>query len=118
MSMVQYFTYSFGTVENPLSDGGLFSICNSYSALKAVSGNLCEPSAASTNCLMYYNQLMPADQYAEITIPTLSLPGTDFAYLVLRQDPAAKNLYLLVIQGNTASPISSGFTLYAFVGGK
>lgn len=116
--MNQYFSYNFSTVENPLSDGGNFTTIPGYSALKAVAGNLCEGSAASTNCLMYYSgQILPADQYAEVTIPSLALPGTDFIYLVVRQLPGVQTSYLLVLQGTTASPAAQTATLYSRVSG-
>jgi hypothetical protein len=116
--MIQYFSYNFSTVENPLSDGGNFTTIPGYSALKAVAGNLCEGSSASTNCLMYYSgQILPADQYAEVTIPSLAIPGTDYVYLVVRQVPGAQTSYFLVLQGTTSSPSSQTATLYARVSG-
>ena len=124
--MIQLTSYGFTTIENPLSNGGNFSICPTYSALKVPSSGVCEATANSTDCLMYWSGVIPsgdtggawpADQYSEITVAALNNVATDVQYLIVRQNPAAKTFYLLVIAAVTSAPGAHTFSLDAFVAG-
>jgi len=115
-AMIQLATYAFTTVENPLSDGGNFTVCPAYNNLQVASSGVCEATATSTNCLMYWSGASPAswpnDQYSEFTIGQIGTTLNDAFYGVVRQSTSAQTLYLLVLLP------SVGFsTLYAFVAG-
>lgn len=126
MSMVQAVSYGFTIVENPMSDGGNFSTCNSYSAMGVATSGQGEAGTASTNCLMYWSGAVPsgdtggtwpADQYSQMTIGAMAAPGTDYGYLVVRQSASAHTLYLWVIEANTASPSNYSNYVYGFKNG-
>lgn len=94
MAMVQAVSYNFGTVENPLSDGGNFTIISDVDfigSLRAVAGNKCEPTATASSGGALWSAAIaapsgtwPADQYSEITLTTWATAG-DLSYLVVRQ---------------------------------
>ena len=120
MAMVQVESYNFATVENPLSDGGNFTIvsdANFSGLLKAISGNLCEPTTAATAGGAFWSGSIPApsnnwpaDHYSEITLTTAI--GASFTYLLVRQGTATSGTqYLLTLA------YAGSYTLYAIVAG-
>lgn len=94
MSMVQAVSYNFSTVENPLSDGGKFTIVadtNFTGSIKTIAGNLCEAVTITTAELAFYSGAIaapsntwPADQYTEITLTKWSVANS-FVFLAVRQ---------------------------------
>ena len=94
MSMIQAVSYNFSTVENTLSDGGVFTIVADTTwtgSLKVIAGNLCEPASLSAPGIAFYSgsvaapsNAWPADQYTEITLTTFSTANIH-AYLFVRQ---------------------------------
>ena len=96
MSMVQVKSYNFGTIENPLSNGGAFTTvadADFTGVLKAIAGNLCEPVTAATAAASLWSGAIaapggtwPNDQYSEITLTTFG--ASAFAYLLVRQGAA------------------------------
>ena len=94
MAMVQAVSYNFSTVENPLSDGGVFTIVadtNFTGSLKVIAGNLCEVVTTGAASVAFYsgavaapNNAWPADQYSEITLTNWSV-ALSYAYLLVRQ---------------------------------
>jgi hypothetical protein len=122
--MAQLLSYNFSTVENPLSDGGNFTIfadsalCQTGGSLQAVAGNKCQPNAAGEIGGTFWSGLVPggpgstwpADQYSEITIATEG-SGTLAFYLILRAASASAGTYYVVeVTGTTAA-------IFAYVGG-
>src|SRR5271156_4960240 len=93
MAMVQVESYNFSTVENPLSDGGNFTIISDVDftgSLRVIAGNLCEPVATSAAGGAFWSaagpapsNAWPADQYSQVTIAAGS--GVDTFYLLVRQ---------------------------------
>jgi hypothetical protein len=125
MAMVQVKSYNFSTAENPLSDGGNFSTiadANFTGVLKAIAGNLCEPTAVATaggsvwsGAVPAPSNAWPADHYAEITLTTFA-NSSDFAYLCVRQgSPTSGTQYLINLSGLT--PGSGVSSLFAIVAG-
>lgn len=93
MSMIQAASYNFSTIENPLSNGGVFTTIadvNFTGVLKAIAGNLCEPTTTAVAAASFYSGTVaapsntwPADQYTEMTLTTIG--NSEFFYLVVRQ---------------------------------
>lgn len=70
--MVQLVSYGFTTVENPLSNGGNFSILTSSFGLNVPSSGVCQVNGLNHNCVEYWSGNIPqisggwpADHYAE-----------------------------------------------------
>ena len=103
--MVQAVSYDFSTVENPLSDGGVFTTiadANFSHALEGVAGNLCEANTTAINAAAFYSGVVtapsgtwPNDQYTEITLTKWSVSNS-FAFLLVRQGSAASGTQYLV----------------------
>jgi hypothetical protein len=121
MSMIQAVSYNFSTVENPLSDGGVFTTIADVDftgVLKVIAGNLCETVTAATIGGSFYSGTVaapggtwPNDQYSEMTVTTLS--ANSFLFLVVRQGSAASGTqYVVHVRGN-----SLDYTLFAIVAG-
>jgi hypothetical protein len=123
MSMVQVETYAFGTIENPLSNGGVFTIVADVAftgSLKVIAGNLCETvTAAAVGATLYSGSVpapgntWPADQYAELTLTTFATSG-DLAYMLVRQGTAASGTRYAARLDLTAQT----WALYAWVAGS
>ena len=92
MAMVQVVSYNFSTIENPLSDGGLFTVVadiNFTGVPQVIAGNLCEATTTGTASCAFYpvppsGGTWPADQYSEITLTKWSV-ATSYAFLLVRQ---------------------------------
>ena len=75
--------------------------------LQIVSGNLCEASATSTVCgQAYTGATIGANQYAEVTIETLS-SSNDFLQPAVRMALGAKTYYTVGLAGATGSADST-----------
>ena len=123
--MIQVESYNFATVENPLSDGGNFSIIADVDftgSLKTISGNLCEPTTTATSSAAFWSGpiaapsgLWPNDQYSEITVKA-SAGNNSYAYLVVRQGAFNSGTqYIQNITLNTSGTVTA--TLFAVVAG-
>lgn len=117
--MVQIESYNFATVENPVSDGGNFTVVsdsNFTAAVKAITGNLCEPSVINQSGGVFFSAAIPSgswpnDQYSEITLS--SLASTSIFGLLVRQGGATSATQYL---GEVVMSTSS-YALYAIVAG-
>jgi chitobiase/beta-hexosaminidase-like protein len=122
MSMTQVVSYNFSTIENPLSNGGLFTTVadtNFTGSLQVVAGNLCEAAPGQTGkaCCSFYpipptGGAWPADQYSEITLTKWSV-ASSFAFLLVRQGAAASGTQYEVLLDFT----NQRWTLNAIVSG-
>lgn len=122
MAMVQVESYNFATVENPLSDGGNFTIISDVDftgSLKVIAGNLCEQTTANSPGGAFWSgsvpapsNAWPADQYTELTLTSWNVAATvSGAYLVVRQGVFNSGTqYILTLTGGN-------YILYAVVGG-
>ena len=126
MAMVQVKSYNFQTDENPLSDGGNFTIIadtNFTGSLQATTG-ICEPTSVATTggavwvgAVPAPSNVWPADQYSEITLTTWET-NSEFAYLMVRQGAYNSGTQYLVNIGRGVSGGSTGVsTLFAIVAG-
>jgi hypothetical protein len=86
--------------------------------LKIVSTNLCEPTAAATNCQMLYTGTsFSNDQYSEITIATMG-GEPDFCQPIVRGQTGAKSFYAVLIAGPTGSAYAAQAYIYKVVSGS
>jgi hypothetical protein len=122
MAMVQAFSYNFSIIENPLSDGGVFTTiadADFTGVLKAIAGNLCEPTTLNTASASFYSGTVPApggtwpaDQYAEMTLTTWATAAA-FVYFILRQGSAASGTQYIA----NLSRSGQQWSLFAVVAG-
>lgn len=126
--MIQLVSYAFTAIENPLSDGGNFSLTTGQGALKVSAAGHCEVATASADCQEFWSGPggvsadgnWANDQYVEITIlsGTAGLdyfaPGvrcgatSGYVCLCLMGTSASNGLYKL--SGGTYTQIGSGFS--------
>jgi hypothetical protein len=98
MSMAVVESYNFATVENPLSDGGNFTIvadADFTGSLKAIAGNLCEPTTLSAPGAAFWSGAVPA--------PSNAWPNDHASRIVIASGSAVDTFYLLVRQGAAGS---------------
>jgi hypothetical protein len=121
MAMVQAASYNFSTVENPLSDGGLFTAINDALftiALKVIAGNFCEAVSTGANAGTFYptiaapGNVWPADHYSELTLTTFSNTAS-FADLMVRQGSATSGTQYIASLNRGAQQ----WSLFAVVSG-
>jgi hypothetical protein len=81
--------------ENPLSDGGNWSILSSNFTPMQLASNKIEPSAANSDCGMYWNGLSwPKDQYCKITVGAFTTVATkDLNFNLLLRNNSTNSLY-------------------------
>jgi hypothetical protein len=75
--------------------------------LKIITGNLCEPTALATDCVMLNAgaAAIGSDQYSEITIATMG-GEPDFCLPIVRGQTGAKSWYTVVIEGPTGADLN------------
>lgn len=132
MSMVQFVSYGFTTVENPLSDNGNFTTPLagvSQAAVEVPSSGVCEPTALGGSvCGAFWSGVVgaavggkwPADQYSEVTALALTPTNAgDIFGPICRYANASNNgtWYEVNCVGALGSAGAGSATLYSRVSG-
>jgi len=101
--------------ENPLSQGGKWSVNSAPDPLQVVS-TACEVAALSANCVeTYTGQVLPNDQYTSITIKSLIAGNFPQAQIYARSNGGV--LFSTLTAYEVLLSVSGGLFLYAWVNG-